>query len=66
MVFSTVFSAEYPEEASQDQDTELVFKQNSPTWELENNTVEYSRPQETHAVPELTYQSNSIDPPRSL
>ena len=37
-VFSTVFSAEYPEEESQD--TELVFKQNNPTQELE---VEYHR-----------------------
>ena len=34
MVFFTVFSAEYPKEELQDQDTELVFKQNNPTQEL--------------------------------
>ena len=54
-VFSAVFSAEYPEEASQDQDTEFVFKQNNPTRELEKNTVEHSRPWETCAVTEATY-----------
>ena len=39
-IFSAVFSTEYPEEESQNQDTELVFKQNNPTQELE---VEHHR-----------------------